>query len=185
MDIKKLQAILMSKGIRISDDDPVFTFVALNEAVLEDMTKKHQLALSNIKTHPSNQNSQAIGWLTSLTITAITSLAVGVAIGSNSRFFILIGLVGLIIGTMLGIVCSIFLKKSNVTAPIPTHSEVVDQLTWTEDEFLQVAITSQLTKRTLDACHDVLVGGISSSEAAIRHGVIQPQVSRGLKILQN
>ena len=34
MDIKKLQAILMSKGIRVADDDPVFTLIALNEAAL-------------------------------------------------------------------------------------------------------------------------------------------------------
>lgn len=41
MDITKLQSILMARGIRISNDDPIFTLIALNEVVLDDMTNKH------------------------------------------------------------------------------------------------------------------------------------------------
>lgn len=41
MDITKLQSILMARGIRISNDDPIFTLIALNEIVLDDMTNKH------------------------------------------------------------------------------------------------------------------------------------------------
>lgn len=37
MDVAKLQAILRAQGIRIGDDDPLFTMIALNEAILKDM----------------------------------------------------------------------------------------------------------------------------------------------------
>lgn len=48
MDITKLQSILMARGIRVSDNDPVFTLVALNEVMLEEMSRKHQLAFRDI-----------------------------------------------------------------------------------------------------------------------------------------
>lgn len=43
-----MQSILMTRGIRISDDDPVFTLLALNELVLEEMTAKHQQTFDEI-----------------------------------------------------------------------------------------------------------------------------------------
>ncbi|MDD4977305.1 MAG: hypothetical protein PHI29_01590 [Gallionella sp.] len=46
MDIKKLQAVLMSRGIRVADDDPVFTLVALNEVALHEIVDAHQRALA-------------------------------------------------------------------------------------------------------------------------------------------
>ena len=48
MDITKLQSILMARGIRVADNDPVFTLVALNEVMLEEMSRKHQLAFRDI-----------------------------------------------------------------------------------------------------------------------------------------
>lgn len=48
MDVKKLQAILMSNGIRVNDDDPVFVLLALNEYVLAEMTKKHQETFKDV-----------------------------------------------------------------------------------------------------------------------------------------
>lgn len=48
MDIKKMQAILMARGTRISDDDPLFILLALNEVVLEEMTKKHQQTFNDV-----------------------------------------------------------------------------------------------------------------------------------------
>jgi hypothetical protein len=47
MDIQKLrQAVFEKTGIRIDEIDPVFTVVALNEAVFEDMIKVYQQALT-------------------------------------------------------------------------------------------------------------------------------------------
>lgn len=184
MDIKKLQAILMSKGIRITDDDPVFTLVALNEAVLEDITKKYQQVHSDVKPRPSNQTPWFSGGLTVLTVIAITALGVGVAIGSSEKYIMLVGLEGLLIGTMLGFVSTTYFQKKveqHVTAP----ANMDERTTWTEDEFQRVANTTRLSNRTLAACHDVLVGGVPSVDAATRHGVVPPQVSRGLKEFQN
>jgi hypothetical protein len=68
MDIKKLQAILTSKGIRVADDDPVFTLVALNEVALHEIVDAHQSALatkidtltSEIESSYSPENIQAL-----------------------------------------------------------------------------------------------------------------------------
>lgn len=43
-----MQSILMARGIRVSDDDPMFILLALNEAVLEEMTKKHQQTFNDV-----------------------------------------------------------------------------------------------------------------------------------------
>lgn len=37
MDIKKLQALLMSKGIRVGEDDPIFAILYINEVLLSEM----------------------------------------------------------------------------------------------------------------------------------------------------
>lgn len=47
MDIQKLrQAVFEKTGIRIDEVDPVFTVVALNEAVFEDMLEVYQQAMA-------------------------------------------------------------------------------------------------------------------------------------------
>ncbi len=183
MDIKKLQAILLSKGIRINDDDPVFTLVALNEAVLEDMIIKYQKVQSSIKFQPSNLLSRFSGNLTVVTVTAMIALGAGVAIGSSGRYFMLIGLLGLLIGIMMGFLSAICLPR-NETQQVTASVSMDERTSWTEDEFKRVAATTQLSSRTLAACHDALVCGVSIGDAAARHGLITPQVSRGLKILR-
>jgi hypothetical protein len=184
MDIKKLQAILLSKGIRINDDDPVFTLVALNEAVLEDMTINYQKVQSNIKFRPSNLSSRFSGNLTVFTFTAITALGTGIVIGSSQRYYMLIGLVGLLIGNMMGFLSTIYLRREE-NQQVAASVAMDERTNWTEDEFKRVAATTQLSSRTLAACHDVLVGGVSIGDAAARHNLITPQVSRGIKIIQS
>lgn len=48
MDAKQMQSILLAKGIRIANDDPIFTLLALNEAVLDEVSRKHQMAFKEI-----------------------------------------------------------------------------------------------------------------------------------------
>lgn len=54
---------------------------------------------------------------------------------------------------------------------------------WTEKEFKRVAVQTRLGEKTVAACHDVLVLGTTGAEAAERHGLRPPHVSRGLKVL--
>lgn len=68
MDIKKLQSILMAKGIRVADNDPVFTLVALNEVMLDDMSKKHQLAFCDI-------DKKVIGELSAIVNQTVSQIA--------------------------------------------------------------------------------------------------------------
>lgn len=55
---------------------------------------------------------------------------------------------------------------------------------WTEDEFQRTALSTKLSERTLAACRDVLVDGLSGVEAGLRHQILPAQISRGLKGLR-
>jgi len=55
---------------------------------------------------------------------------------------------------------------------------------WTEEDFQRVALSTKLSEKTLAACRDVLVEGKSGVDAAMLHGVLPAQVSRGKKNLE-
>lgn len=56
---------------------------------------------------------------------------------------------------------------------------------WTELELQRVAHETRIADRTLDACRDVLVNGMSGSEAARKHQMFQSHLSRALKNLKD
>lgn len=56
---------------------------------------------------------------------------------------------------------------------------------WTEIEFERISINTKLSDRTLDACRDVLVEGLTGKEAAERHQVFPSQISRALGVLRD
>lgn len=41
MDIKKMQAMMLSQGIRLTDDDPIFAIVTMNEHAVNEANSKH------------------------------------------------------------------------------------------------------------------------------------------------
>ncbi|AMR78048.1 KfrB domain-containing protein [Cupriavidus nantongensis] len=55
---------------------------------------------------------------------------------------------------------------------------------WTEDEFRRVARNTRISKRTLEACKDVLVDGLSGIAAAEKHKMFAPQISRAITTLR-
>lgn len=112
-----MQSLLMEKGIRISDDDPIFTMLVLNEVVLEDMTKKHQQALNSARAKPQfpNSTSSALpAFFLQIAVTVIIALGVGVAIGSRDKYMMLIGVIGIIIGSVCGFLAAIYIKRFGV-----------------------------------------------------------------------
>lgn len=68
MDIQKLQSILMARGIRVFDDDPVFILVALNEVLLEEMTKKHQQTFNEV-------DERVVGKLSAIVTQTVSQIA--------------------------------------------------------------------------------------------------------------
>lgn len=56
---------------------------------------------------------------------------------------------------------------------------------WTELEFQRVAHETRIADRTLDACKDVLVNGMSGSDAASKHQMFHSQISRALTTLRD
>lgn len=55
---------------------------------------------------------------------------------------------------------------------------------WTEAEFQRVAIRTRLSDRTLAACKEVLVDGISGIDAAAKHKTFPAQISRAIGVLR-
>lgn len=56
---------------------------------------------------------------------------------------------------------------------------------WTEEELRQVASNTRIAERTIDACRDVLVEGMTGVAAAEKHKMFPAQISRALTILRD
>lgn len=60
---------------------------------------------------------------------------------------------------------------------------------WTEPEFQRIALGTKLmerrSERTLAACREVLVEGVSGVDAAARHKMFPAQISRALGVLRD
>lgn len=56
---------------------------------------------------------------------------------------------------------------------------------WTEDRFDQAARQISLSKRTLEACRDVLVGGKTGAEVGRDRGMFPSQISRSVNKLRD
>lgn len=56
---------------------------------------------------------------------------------------------------------------------------------WTEDEFRRVARVTRISERTLDACKDVLVDGMTGIAAAEKHKIFAAQISRAITTLRD
>lgn len=55
---------------------------------------------------------------------------------------------------------------------------------WSEDEFRKVASETRITERTLNACRDVLVNGMTGVATAGKHKMFPAQISRALTTLR-
>ena len=56
---------------------------------------------------------------------------------------------------------------------------------WPAVEFQRVALSTKLSERTLAACRDVLVDGMSGVDAAARHKMFPAQISRSIGKLRD
>ncbi|WP_394475160.1 hypothetical protein [Ralstonia mannitolilytica] len=56
---------------------------------------------------------------------------------------------------------------------------------WTEDEFRRIALDTRISERTLEACKDVLVGGMLGVDAANKHRMFPSQISRAITTLRD
>lgn len=55
---------------------------------------------------------------------------------------------------------------------------------WTDEEFRRIAQNTRIKDRTLDACRDVLVQGMSGIDAAEKHKMFPAQISRAITTLR-
>lgn len=55
---------------------------------------------------------------------------------------------------------------------------------WTEDEFRRAALGTRISERTLEACKDVLIEGMSGIDAADKHRIFASAISRAVTTLR-
>lgn len=55
---------------------------------------------------------------------------------------------------------------------------------WNDTDFQRVVNSTKLSNRTIEACRDVLVNGMSGVDAADKHSVFPGQISRALKAIR-
>jgi len=110
-DIPEMQAVLIKQGIRIADDDPIFSLLAINDAVLRD-------ALQTIRTKQGKTVAQARRRSFAITVLPMAvALGIGMLItaGYQEPSNFLVGLIGALLGAGL---CFIF---TNLTGSKETH----------------------------------------------------------------
>ena len=56
---------------------------------------------------------------------------------------------------------------------------------WNDTDFQRAANSTKLSDRTIEACRDVLVNGLSGIEAGDKHNVVPAQISRALKTIRD
>lgn len=186
-----MQSLLMEKGIRITNDDPIFTLLVLNEVVLEDMTKRHQQTLNSVDAKsrfmgavsmPANSTS-----MTSLQTVVIVGMSFAAGYGSQQFSSLALVTAGIIVG-VLSIQVVLFFTKSQEVQQNQERPEleipVKTKESWSEDEFQHAAIISKLSERTLAACREVLIDGFVVDDAAARQQIQSSQVFHGLKVLR-
>lgn len=195
-NIKKMQSILLSKGIRIGNDDPVFAMLGLNKIILENIADTYRLKLKREHVHrlslESAKKEKIAIYLSCLIITILAFLG-----GKNIEWLrqSLIGIGGVALGAGY---CLLTLKegKSN---PVPADvapqvggdaglgqpASFRDGLIWTDAEFsYAVEKAPNLSKRTTAACRDVLIYGLDASTVATKAQLNLGQLTRGLWALQ-
>lgn len=86
-------------------------------------------------------------------------------------------LVGMAVG---GMMCYSFFPRA---VYIAAESTMASDGLWSDAQFKQAAVKADLSNRTLSACHDVLVLGKSTKDAAQKNSIDAAQVSRGVRKL--
>lgn len=188
VNIKKLQSSLLAKGIRIADDDPVFTLLAINEIVIGDELKKQRQAFNHVKREATTNTVQL--WLGGMSISAL-SFGVGIFVAGPDAP-VLKTVLGVLICLAIVILIAIqYPKKTDEDVDVPVVAPVFSTPTqqtskvWSEEEFHKAANGCQkLSNRTRKACWDVLVKGDSRELASNNNGVHELQTSNALKQIQ-
>jgi hypothetical protein len=190
-DIKKMQSILLAKGIRIADDDPLLTLLAMNEIALEDIREQYQ---RQIKPMGSRRNYWKIKASLNMQFCSCCLIAFTLCafcrINPSWQQFALAAIEIVLFGYLIYLSWAAHLTRKSVALPLLDSSEPVQEhqisTLWTEDEFIRATNTlgSRLSTRTLEACLAVLVHGDDVESPAIKHFVLPAQVRRAIRLIE-
>lgn len=185
-------------GINIGKDDPFFAAMSMlsvtaktiekkNDEALGEMRRvrdeiEHEVAKKLVALRPQLANQSPTPNNASLTIVmVIASFAAG--FGSHNLPAIGLAAVGIIIGFLASQASFLFQKnqddRQKLVNPAPKSAFI-----WTEADFQRAAARTMLSNRTRAACRDMLVDNTSIGMASTRHGVLPPQIFKGLAELR-
>jgi hypothetical protein len=195
MDIEAMRALLLEKGIRVAQDDPIFSCIAINEIILEDIAVKCQKQL-NTQDKLFFTIKQPNLWSYAKVIVPIGLVSAGALLVNNAWLRQgLTLLLGGCIGAALCVAVLDFLERHGVNVsphekPIDDHPARISS-TWSQAEFDQATQNSlnkgeKLSNRLLVACNAVLVHGQSHDQAgrATGAGLRSSAIWRGISILE-
>ena len=177
--IDAMQSILRSKGIRVKNDDPIFTLLTLNSLLLDESKSKLRL----------NSTRQKIKLVLAPTVAiAATAFVFGMFFGTPNTVLspIFITVFAIILGAVLGATGLLICRRedNNIVqnqeaAGTPSSPE------WTEQELYSVSLLTNIDQRLKDACRDVLIGKLEISTAAKKYQIFSAQIERAIGKLNN
>lgn len=195
MDINAMRALLLEKGIRVAPDDPIFTCLAINEIVLEEIAATwHDKLSTGNKVLLTIQQPGLRAYLKVLVPLALVVVAAFVIDHDWMRR----GLALLGAGVLGAGLALLYIDRSERDfddIAEPKHTDIYpfphDALShWPVAEFERVvaklhANGTALSKRTVEACKAVLVNGTTYDDASSVTGVNRSQIYRGLNLIKD
>ena len=185
-----LQTILRGKGIRISDDDPLFVLLVLNKIVIENSIKHYRkmvrVAENELKTCEKSKEHKTRFGIPLLIAACLFCILIAEIIGARNIDlpFTIVGLIGVLLGAFIGVLGSLFANK-RVREPMELAVPAIQPLKstsglWTEVEFNNCVnnMISKIEDRTRQACRDILINGMDINEAASKHYISPTRIDK-------
>ena len=186
MNVAAMRSLLLAKGIRISEDDPILICLALNQIVLDEMIEVQRRELSKVKKFLFTVAQPGVISYAKIVVPVLMLSIAGIIFEPDWLRHSLLVAAGCCLGAMLTmLVQDINSRKEAVTVNERSPTDA-DQRAWSEYEFDQVALKTILSKRTILACKEVLVGGGQpQATVAAKHGISPTQLAMGIMRIEN
>lgn len=171
LGVQHLQAALEKNGIAIQSNDPLFSFLLMNEDVLNESARKVRSAYTYKVAgfQPDATSRKYVGVMLAVGLFLIVIVAAVALLGNTTG--LLIGVVSsALCGLAAGYALSGILRSESKIDDVRVKKNGYKQ-NWSEREFEVAAGKVKKSERTLGAVHDVLVMGVEIQEAAYKHKV--------------
>ncbi|MDQ1835208.1 hypothetical protein [Massilia scottii] len=181
LDIGQMRALLLSKGLRIAKDDPIFVLLAVNQIVLEELATRQRRELGQIKQL----------WLTirQPSVLSYVRILAPILLLSSAPYFFdadwLRHALLLLAGCFLGACGGLWMWGQG--EPRPGGDDIERQAPepgsyqgLTGHDFDQAALAAKLSVRTRSACRAVMFDELDAKAAASQYNLSESHLRMGL-----